>query len=64
MIWALEAEKTHAVMYAKAKEAVDSGKDAVISDVYICDLCGYTTEGIAPDKCPLCNASKNRFKKF
>lgn len=63
-LWALETEKIHAAMYATAKQAIDSGKDSEFSDIYICDVCGYTIEGEAPDKCPLCNASKDKFKKF
>lgn len=62
--WALEAERIHAEMYRKAKEAVDAGKDMEIGDIYICEVCGYTTEGEPPDRCPICNASKERFRKF
>jgi len=62
--WALEAERIHAEMYRKAKEAVDAGKDVEIGDIYICEVCGYTTEGEPPDRCPICNASKERFRKF
>jgi rubrerythrin len=32
--------------------------------VYICQVCGYTVEGDAPDRCPICGAPKERFKKF
>ena len=63
--FALEAEKIHAVLYKKSKEAVDQkGGDIELKDVYICDLCGYTVEGEAPDVCPICGAKKNAFKKF
>ncbi len=61
---ALEAEKVHSAMYQKAKQAVDSGKDAEVGEVYICQVCGYTVEGDAPDRCPICGAPKERFKKF
>lgn len=63
-LWALETEKIHAAMYSKAKQAIDSGKNSEFSDIYICDVCGYTIEGDVPDKCPLCNASKEKFKTF
>ncbi len=63
--FALEAEKIHAELYKKSKEAVDQkGGDIELKDVYICDLCGYTVEGEAPDVCPICGAKKNAFKKF
>lgn len=62
--WALEAERIHAEMFLKAKEAVEVGKDAEIGDIYICEFCGYTVEGEPPDRCPICNAQKERFRKF
>lgn len=63
--FALEAEKIHAGLYKKSKEVVDQkGSDIELKDVYICDLCGYTVEGEAPDVCPICGAKKNAFKKF
>lgn len=64
MEYALEAEKTHAVMYAKAKAAVDAGKDVQLGTVHICPVCGFTHEGDAPDKCPVCNAIKRVFIVF
>jgi len=62
--YALEAEKIHAAMYREAKQAVDGGKDLELGPVQICDNCGYTHEGEAPDKCPVCGVAKDRFKTF
>lgn len=62
--FALEAEKIHAGMYQKAKQAVESGNDARLGDVYICSVCGHTVEGEAPDRCPVCGATRDKFKKF
>ena len=31
---------------------------------YICDICGYTAEGEAPEFCPVCGAKQVAFKKF
>jgi len=62
--FALEAEKIHMEMYKKAKEVVDQGKDIEVGDIYICDVCGYTVEGEAPEVCPICGAKKERFKRF
>jgi len=64
MDYALETEKVHLEMYEKAKEAVAAGKDVQVGDIYICPVCGYTMEGSAPDKCPICGARKDTFKKF
>lgn len=62
--WALAAEKIHLEMYQKAKKAVDSGKDAKLDAIQVCGNCGYTAEGEAPDKCPVCGVPKKMFKAF
>lgn len=62
--YALEAEKIHAAMYSKAKEAVKSGKDLEVGQIYICEVCGYTGEGEPPDRCPICGATKDKFRTF
>ena len=62
--WALEAEKVHASLYQKAKRAVDSGKDVDLGRIQICQTCGYTAEGEPPERCPICNALKEKFRAF
>jgi rubrerythrin len=62
--WALEAEKIHAGLYQKAKQAVDRGKDVDLGPIQICTVCGYTAEGEAPERCPICGALKEKFKAF
>jgi rubrerythrin len=62
--WALEAEKIHLNLYRRAKQAVDQGKDLTLGPVQICSTCGYTVEGEAPEKCPICGAAKDKFKTF
>jgi len=62
--YAIEAEKIHSVMYAEAKESVKQGKDADVKDVHVCPVCGYTTTGGAPDSCPVCGVSRDKFAKF
>jgi rubrerythrin len=62
--YALEAEKIHADWYKQAKEAVDRGEDVKVGTIQICSVCGHTREGDAPDKCPICGASKDKFRQF
>ncbi|MCX8168642.1 MAG: rubrerythrin family protein [Candidatus Methanomethylicia archaeon] len=62
--WALEAEKIHSILYQKAKQAVDRGEDIMLGPIYICEICGYTVEYEIPNICPICKASKDKFKKF
>lgn len=62
--YALEAEKIHADWYRKAREAVDRGEDVRVGKIQICSVCGHTREGEAPDKCPICGASREKFREF
>ncbi|MEM2739469.1 MAG: rubrerythrin family protein [Candidatus Bathyarchaeia archaeon] len=62
--WALQSERIHVGLYQKAKQAAEKGEDVKLEAVYVCELCGYTIEGEAPDRCPICGAPKDRFMKF
>jgi len=64
MNYALEAEKIHAAMYQEARQSVQAGKDLDLGTVHICEICGYTVEGEPPDRCPVCNAPRDRFRAF
>lgn len=54
-----EVEKIHARLY---KEALDTLDDPELVDYYVCQVCGNTVEGEAPDVCPICGAPKSSFK--
>lgn len=56
-------EKTHFDLYSKALEALEAGKDLTPDSIYVCDICGHTHVGGAPDKCPVCGAPKSKFKE-
>ena len=58
--WANEVEKVHAELYQKALDQLGNMDE---TDYYICGACGYTAEGEAPEKCPVCGANKNAFRK-
>ncbi len=62
--WALEAEKVHAGLYQKAKAAVDNGQDMEFMPLHVCQVCGFTVEGEAPEKCPVCGSPKDKFSRF
>jgi len=64
MDFALEAEKVHADLYGKASDSVQAGGDVEFGEIHICEVCGWTVHGDAPDRCPLCNAKRERFKTF
>jgi rubrerythrin len=60
----VESEKMHLGLYQKAKQAVDQGRDADLGPLQVCDVCGYMLEGEAPERCPVCRATKDRFRTF
>jgi len=62
--WALEAEKIHAELYKKAKQALEKGEDLEYKPVHICQVCGFTVEGEAPDKCSVCGSPKEKFTRY
>lgn len=62
--YALSAERIHAALFKKAKQSVDSGKDVELGPVHICLVCGWTHEGDAPEKCPICGATRDQFQTF
>jgi rubrerythrin len=65
MRFALEAEKIHSELFAKAKEAVDAGEDIGEVKVWVCPICGFTVLGDeVPARCPVCNALAKVFAAF
>ena len=62
--FALEAEKIHAAMYDEARQAVLAGKDIPAAKVHVCPVCGHTVIGEAPDRCPVCNVPKDKYREF
>jgi rubrerythrin len=61
---ALAAEKVHAGIYKAAQTAVAAGRDIEAKPIRVCGVCGFTVEGDAPDKCPVCGAPKDKFVEF
>ncbi len=56
-----DVEDSHAKLY---KEAMNHMLEDRETTYYICDLCGFISDGILPDKCPVCGAKKEKFKKL
>jgi rubrerythrin len=58
---ALVVEEIHHDLYSKALAAVKSGADLASRAVYVCEVCGNTVYGEAPDKCQVCGVPRDRF---
>jgi rubrerythrin len=55
-------EKIHHGLFRSALDKLEKGQAAEGKKFYVCQVCGYTVEGEAPDKCPVCGAAKKMFK--
>jgi rubrerythrin len=58
--YANQVEKVHANLYQKILDNLGKNEE---TDYHVCQVCGMTIEGEAPDKCPVCGALKSSFKK-
>ncbi|MEN6495694.1 MAG: rubrerythrin family protein [Thermoguttaceae bacterium] len=60
---AMAVEKIHHGLYGEAMKALEKGQDISAAAIHVCDVCGHTVLGEAPDKCPVCGASKAKYKE-
>ncbi len=65
--WAMEAEKSHALLYGEAVALLEAGRSdswiEVAREFYVCPECGYTAETRKRDDlCPVCRCSQERFE--
>lgn len=61
---AMAVEEIHAGLYGEALESVKVGNDLPATAVYVCEICGNTVYGEAPDKCPICGVPRERFTEI
>ena len=60
---AMGCELGQGPLLSPALETLEAGKDLPPDSIYVCDVCGHTHVGGAPDKCPVCGAPKTKFKE-
>jgi rubrerythrin len=56
-----DVEDVHAKLY---KEAMNHFMEERETTYYVCRVCGYVSDGILPEECPVCGAMKEQFTKF
>jgi rubrerythrin len=59
---AFEVEKIHEGLFRAALAGM--GKEQKEFDYYVCPFCGYTAEGSAPERCPVCGAKREQFERI
>jgi len=55
-----DVEATHAALYKKAMAHFMQERETTY---YICQVCGYVSDGTLPNTCPVCGAKKEQFEK-
>ena len=60
--FANKVEKIHHTLYGKALKALEEGQQLEDKPYFVCPVCGYTVEGEAPERCPICGAPGSKFK--
>lgn len=58
-----EVEKIHHRLYQQALAALEAGKQPEDEPYFVCQVCGNTVLGEAPEKCPICGAPGSKFKR-
>ena len=57
-----QVEQIHHGLYQDAFSNLEKGTTMELKYFHVCQYCGNTVEGEAPDKCPVCGAPKKMFK--
>ena len=55
-----DVEKGHAKLYRKALAHMMAEEEA---EYYVCQVCGYVSDGVLLDECPICGAPKEKFRR-
>lgn len=58
---ASNVEEVHEGLYENALEVAEKGGDLEEESIYVCQVCGNTEMGDAPDECPICGAPREKF---
>ena len=58
-----KVEKIHHSLFQKALKGLESGGTPADKPYFVCQVCGNTVEGEAPEKCPICGAPRSQFQR-
>ena len=57
-----QVERIHHGLFETALNMIETGQAMDEKSFYVCQVCGNTVEGEAPERCPVCGAPKKMFK--
>ena len=58
-----KVEEIHHELYQKALEVLEAGEQLKDEPYFVCPVCGNTVESKAPERCPVCGAPGDKFKR-
>lgn len=56
-----DVEDDHAKLYKRAINHLIGERETTY---YVCQVCGYVSDGVLPEVCPVCSAPKDQFMEF
>jgi len=59
-----QVEEIHHGMFGTFLGKVEKGETIEEKSIYVCQVCGNTVEGEAPEKCPVCGVGQKMFKQI
>jgi rubrerythrin len=59
-----KVEQIHHRLFQTALKDLEAGEKPKETIYYVCQVCGNTVEGEAPERCPICGAPRSKFKKI
>jgi rubrerythrin len=62
-IFANKVEQIHHSLFQKTLENLEAGQKIKDEPYFVCQRCGYTVAGAAPDRCPICGAPREKFEQ-
>ncbi len=63
-LYAIQVEKIHHGIFEELLKAMNEETTIKEEPYYVCQVCGNTVAGEAPEKCPVCGAAKKAFKQI
>ncbi len=61
--YANQVEEIHYNHFQTVLKALDAGQEPKDEPYFVCQVCGNTVTGEAPEKCPICGVPRDRFKR-
>ncbi len=62
--YANEVEQVHYLHFEEALKALNEDRQLKEEPYFVCQVCGNTVPGEAPEKCPVCGAPARSFKRI